>query len=91
MFVRSLAGLDRAAAKRAFDAFLAGRTFTANQHEFINKVIDHLTERGVMDPRLLYASPFTDLHPEGADGVFAVAEVVQLIDILADVQRRAAA
>lgn len=31
LFVRSMVGLDREAAKRAFDDFLAGKTLTANQ------------------------------------------------------------
>ena len=54
-------------------------------------MIEHLTARGVMDPRLLYESPFTDLDPLGVAGVFAEGEVVQLIQILRDVQGRAAA
>jgi type I restriction enzyme R subunit len=57
VFVRSLVGLDRAAAMRAFDTFIQGRKLTAHQHEFVDMVIDHLTARGVMDPRLLYGSP----------------------------------
>jgi type I restriction enzyme, R subunit len=60
LFVRSLVGLDRAAAKRAFDAFSEDRKLTAHQLEFIDMMIEHLTARGVMDPRLLYESPFTD-------------------------------
>ena len=68
LFVRSLVGLDRAAAKRAFDTFIEGRKLTAHQHEFVDMVIDHLTARGVMDPRLLYESPFTDFDPLGVAG-----------------------
>src|SRR5262249_31230763 len=59
-FVRSLIGLDREAAKRAFTAFLNGRSFTADQLQFLDDIIDHLTARGVMDPKLLYEAPFTD-------------------------------
>jgi type I restriction enzyme R subunit len=50
IFVRSLVGLDRAAATRAFDKFLEGRKLTTHQHEFVDMVIDHLMARGVMDP-----------------------------------------
>src|SRR4051794_10354593 len=91
VFVRSLVGLDRAAAKQALDGFIQGRTLTANQHEFLNIVIEHLTARGVMDPRLLYESPFTDLDPLGVAGLFSDAEVHELVRVLRDVQGRAAA
>ena len=91
LFVRSLIGLERAAAKRAFDGFIEGRHLTAHQLEFLNMMIEHLTERGTMDPRLLYESPFTDIDPLGVAGVFKEGEVVQLIQILGDVQGRAAA
>ena len=91
LFVRSLVGLDRAAAKRALDGFSEGRKLTAHQLEFIDMMIDHLTACGVMDPRLLYQSPFTDIDPLGVAGIFAEGEVVQLIQILRDVQDRAAA
>ena len=69
LFVRSLIGLDRAAAKQAFDGFIQGRNLAAHQLEFLNMMIDHLTERGAMDPRLLYESPFTDLDQSGVAGV----------------------
>lgn len=91
LFIRSLVGLDRAAAKRAFDGFIQGRKLTAHQLEFIDMMIDHLTERGAMDPRLLYESPFTDIDPLGVAGMFKEGEVVQLVQILRNVQRRAAA
>ena len=55
------------------------------------RAIDHLTAPGVMDPRLLYESPFTDLDPLGVAGIFAEGEVVQLIQILREVDGRAAA
>ena len=91
VFVRSLVGLDRSAAKRALDGFIQDRNLTAHQHEFVNMMIDHLTARGVMDPRLLYESPFTDLDPLGVAGVFPEPEVIELIEILRDVGSRAAA
>jgi type I restriction enzyme R subunit len=91
VFVRSLVGLARAAAKRAFDTIIEGRKLTAHQHEFVDMVIDHLTARGVMDARLLYESPFTDIDPLGVAGVFEEADVINPIQILRDVEGRAAA
>jgi type I restriction enzyme R subunit len=61
LFVRSLVGMDRSAAKEALAGFIQGKTFIANQLEFVNLVVDHLTEHGVMEPARLYESPFTDI------------------------------
>jgi type I restriction enzyme R subunit len=78
-------------AQRAFAEFGNGRTLTSNQHEFLNLVIDHLAERGVMDPSLLYEAPFTDFDSNGVEGVFKTADVVRPIEILRDVEKRSAA
>ena len=91
LFVRSLVGLDREAAKTAFAGFLAGQSLTANQIEFVNLVIEHLTEHGVMDPALLYESPFTDVTPQGPDGLFNAQQVGALLEVLARVKSAAEA
>jgi type I restriction enzyme R subunit len=91
VFVRSLVGLDREAAKHAFGDFLADKSLSANQIQFLNMVIEHLTDKGVMEPRLLYESPFTDFNPLGVAGVFDAKKTAEVIHILEDVNRRAAA
>lgn len=91
LFMRELTGLNREAAKRAFDNFLNGRSLNANQIEFLNMVIDYLVERGTMAPKKLYESPFTDINALGVDGVFDHADVAELVRVLDDVRRRAAA
>jgi type I restriction enzyme R subunit len=91
LFVRSLVGLEREAAKRVFDQFIAGKTLSANQLEFLNLIIDHLTERGAMEPRLLYESPFTDIDPMGIGGLFSERDVEEVVSILDTVRKRAAA
>ena len=91
VFIRSLVGLDREAAKQAFSQFLSGGTATANQVEFVNLIVDYLTENGVMDPKRLYESPFTDVNPKGPEGVFSSVQVDQLVAVLAEIRERAAA
>ena len=91
LFVRSLVGLDRGAAKEAFSAFLSGKTLTANQIEFVNMIVDYLTENGAMDPALLYASPYTDFSPRGVDGVFGAPDAAEIVSIVRAVSKTAAA
>ena len=91
LFVRSMVGLDRQAAKRAFDSFLTGKVLTANQIQFVNLVIDYLTQAGWMSAAQLYESPFTDFSPKGVEGVFSADQVVQLVGILDDIRQGAIA
>jgi type I restriction enzyme, R subunit len=81
-FIRSLVGLNREAAKQAFGDFLGESIATANQIEFINLIIDHLTHHGIMDPGLLYESPFTDINAQGPEGVFSQKQVDSLVTVL---------
>ncbi|MEU1361813.1 DEAD/DEAH box helicase family protein [Micromonospora zamorensis] len=90
LFIRSLVGLDREAATEAFGEFLAGRTLTANQINFVNLIITHLTQNGVMEPERLYESPFSDIAPHGPDSIFPFADVDRLITILNSVRDTAA-
>ncbi len=91
VFIRSLVGLDREAAKQALSAFISTRNLNANQIEFVNLIIDHLTECGILDPARLYESPFTDFDGLGVSGVFGAADVTQLVQIIRDVNARASA
>jgi type I restriction enzyme R subunit len=70
---------------------VAGKTLGANQLEFVNLIVDHLTEHGVMMQDLLYESPYIDFNPQGVDGVFAPVQVERLMAILEEVRERAVA
>ena len=89
VFIRSLVGLERRAAKQALENFTKGKNLTANQIEFVGLMIDYLTARGVMDPRMLYESPFTDIDDQGANGVFSESDVHSLVALLDQVRSRA--
>ena len=82
LFIRQIVGLDRNAAKTAFTKYLEAGNFSANQIRFVENIIDYLTQNGVMNPGLLYESPFTDAHSSGLDGVFnddQADEIVRLV------------
>ena len=75
-FVRTLVGMDRAAAQAAFSGYLSDRSLTPQQMRFVELVIDQLTARGVMDAGALYEPPFSNLHAGGPDELFAGHEGV---------------
>ena len=79
------------AAKEAFAGFLTGQAFTSNQIEFVNLIIDHLTEKGAMEARLLYETPYTDFSPLGVDGLFNPNDVTELFSILEEIREHLAA
>jgi type I restriction enzyme R subunit len=91
LFVRSLVGLDREAAKNAMGAFLNGRTPTANQIQFLDEIVNHLTANGLMEASRLYEAPFTYTHDQGVEGVFQGPEIDELLSILEEVKNRAIA
>ena len=91
LFVRSLVGLDREVAKQELAQFINGKNLNSNQIEFVNMIVDYLTEHGVMDGAILYESPFTDITPQGPDGIFSSTQVDELFSLLLEVYSRAAA
>jgi len=89
LFVRSLVGLDRAAAAEAFADYLQNTTYSARQLDFLNLITEHLTATGVMEAARLYESPFTDHAPIGPDFLFSQPEIEGIVVILDDIRRRA--
>jgi len=91
LFIRSLVGLDRGAAKEAFARFLDDTKFSANQIEFINLIVDELANKGIIAASRFYESPFTDISAIGPDGLFTSAQVDEMVSIIDDVKANAAA
>ncbi|MDR6469416.1 type I restriction enzyme R subunit [Paraburkholderia graminis] len=91
IFIRSLVGLDREAAAAEFSRFIQGTTATPNQIEFIDLVVQELTQNGVMEAARLFESPFTDVNAQGPLGVFPAAIVSEIVQVLTEIRERAAA
>lgn len=77
--------------KAAFGEFIADGAAPSEQIEFIGLVVDHLTERGAMEPGLLYESPFTDVAPQGPDQVFDGPRIDRLFRVIEDLNQSAVA
>lgn len=88
VFLRSLVGLDRGAVQEHFAEFIADGK-SADQIEFVSMVIEHLCRNGIVDPGLLYDSPFTDRAPDGPDGIFEEAEVEHFLECVRRMNRTA--
>ncbi len=91
IFIRSLVGLNQEAAKQAFGEFIVNTTATPNQIEFMTLVVEYLTQNGVMEPDRLYESPFTDINPQGPEGVFSSSQVDHIVSVLTEINQRAVA
>ncbi|WP_394198541.1 DEAD/DEAH box helicase family protein [Litoreibacter albidus] len=81
-FLRSLTGLNRGAAKEAFSEFVTRHDLTADQTEFLDLVIDSLTESGFVEPQVFYESPYTDIDDMGIAGVFDRVQTQEIIKIV---------
>ncbi len=89
-FIRSIVGLDRTAAHQALNDALGDIVLSPNQIAFLERIIDHLTEKGRMDPALLYEPPYTDESPSGIAGVFELKQSQAIIRAINDLAPRVA-
>ena len=90
-FIRSLAGMNREAAKTAFGKFLSQYTLNSKQIEFIDLIVEHLTEKGMMEPQRLYEPPFTGFSALGVEGLFDDRQIDSICDVLGEINQYIAA
>jgi type I restriction enzyme R subunit len=89
LFIRSLVGLDRVAAKGAFADFLDDKRYSRNQIHFVNLIIDELTTRGVVEARRVYESPYDGVAPEGPEVMFVEEDLDRLFTTLRELLENA--
>jgi len=90
-FIRSIMGMDKAAADTAFSSFLQAGNLEADQMTFIKQIIAYLTVNGTIERAMLFESPFTDIHDQGLMGVFDDAAVTRVIKIIDKINQNALA
>ena len=91
VFLRRLIGLDRVAAKKAFSTFMSTHQLNPDQTEFIDMIIDHLTDNGIVEPKTFYESPFSDIDDLGIAGIFEKDHAAEIIQIVRRVNNAAVA
>jgi type I restriction enzyme R subunit len=81
-FVRSIVGLDISAAQEVFAEFIQAGSLQADQMTFINNIINYLTKNGMIEKKMLFEPPFTNIHDQGLFGVFDDAQVTNVIRLI---------
>jgi len=90
LYLRTIIGMDPDSVRTTLDDFCRNRDFTRLQHAFLEKLVDFIAVNGVMEkPGMMYDPPFTDIHPDGPDGMFASAEVQQLAEVVRAIKQNA--
>jgi type I restriction enzyme, R subunit len=88
-FVRKILGLDINAAKTAFGEVLINQTLNARQIRFIDTIINFLNVKGVIEPSMLFESPFTDINSNGIGGLFDEAVATRIISLIETINHNA--
>lgn len=81
-FIRSLVGMDRKAATKAFEGLLASENYRPEQQRFIDLMIDYIATNGSLDVEDIYEAPFTSLAPSGPEEIFEESQVDALVEAL---------
>ena len=89
VLVRSVVGLDRNAAKSAFAEFLSEAPLQPDQMTFLNEIVDYLVKNGVMEPKTMFDSPFTNINDQGVIGVFGENDSKKIIELVRHINENA--
>jgi type I restriction enzyme R subunit len=82
-------GLDHTTAKEVFGSFLAKSSYTVDQINFINLVINDLAQNGVVTAARFYDAPYTAISAVGPQALFTPEQIQEIDDLLESVRRNA--
>ncbi|HAS47239.1 MAG TPA: type I site-specific deoxyribonuclease [Microscillaceae bacterium] len=88
-FIRGILGMTQEAAQAAFSQFLQAGNLSADQINFVNRIIEYLTKNGVIDQGKLFKSPFNTLHDQGIIGVFDHPQAQRILKVLEGINENA--
>ena len=75
-------------AKEVFADFLSKGTFSSNQIQFVNEIINYLTQHGVMEVGRLYEQPFNEIG-SSPDDLFKKSDLDKICNLIDFVRKRA--
>lgn len=87
-FIVSLVGLSSEKVDTAFADFINQYQLNSTQIHFLDMIKKFLTTNGRIDLKMLYDSPFKNIHSSGIDGVFDPQQADALIGILKEINSR---
>lgn len=88
-FIRGIVGLDANASKESFGKLLVSQTLNSQQIRFMDLVVNYFNVKGIIEPAMLFAAPFTDISASGIMGVFDEATSTQIISLIEDMNHTA--
>ena len=88
-FIRGIVGLSEESAREAFAVFIQAGNLQADQMTFLSVIITYLTTNGIIDKRMLFEAPFTDMNDQGLFGMFDDAEAGKIISIIDEINHNA--
>ena len=58
------------------------KRYSKNQIEFVNLIINELTDRGVVEATRIYEAPYIGVAPEGPEEIFVDADLNKIFDAI---------
>ena len=86
--IRSVVGMDAAAVHKRFETFVQQHpNLASHQIKFLDLLQNQIARAGSIEIEQLYEPPFSTLHNEGPDGLFASEVVDELLEIVDSFQK----
>lgn len=76
-------------AKNAFATILEKAPLHQEQIAFLDEVVGYLVKNGIMEPKVLFDTPFTHHHTNGVAGIFGDAVAKEVVNIVEEINNNA--